>query len=243
MQLYFIRHAQSYNNALWARTWTNTGRKDDPELTDYGRQQIQVVARFLAEHSGPPPTTGDASLQNIDTFGITHLYTSLMIRSMDTANAIGKSLNLRPVVWEDLHETGGIFLTDKETGERVGLPGKNRAYFEANYPNITLPDYLDGNGWWNRPFEGSEDRIIRAQRLLDTLKERHGDSEDRVAVVSHGGFYNYFMAAVLQLPIASPSSFWFSLNNVAITRIDFEEGRTRIAYNNRVDFLPPELVT
>jgi 2,3-bisphosphoglycerate-dependent phosphoglycerate mutase len=243
MQLYFVRHGQSYNNALWDRARDSTDRKEDPELTDYGRRQAQIVARFLAEHNGPPPTTGDAGVQNIDTFGLTHLYTSLMIRSMDTANAIAQVLNLTPVVWEDLHETGGIFLDDKETGERIGLPGKNRSYFEENYPDFILPDHLNEEGWWNRPFEPHDERVLRALRLRETLQERHGDSQDRVAVVSHGGFYNYFLAAVLQIPILSPSSFWFSLNNIAITRIDFEEGRTRIAYNNRVDFLPPALVT
>ena len=243
MQLYFIRHGQSINNLLWDQSQNDAKREADPALTDYGRQQVQQVARFLAEHNGPTPTTNDAQAQNIDCFGLTHLYSSLMIRSMDTASAIAQALNLTPVVWEDLHETGGIWRRDEETGERIGLPGKNRAYFETHYPHFILPDALGESGWWNRPVERHEDYLRRARRFLEALQTRHGETDDRVAVVSHGGFYNFVLATLLNLPLADPLPVWFTLNNTAITRIDFQEQRVRIAYHNRVDFLPPALVT
>jgi broad specificity phosphatase PhoE len=62
-----------------------------------------------------------------------------------------------------------------------------------------------------------------------------------VALVSHGGFYNGFLRAVLQIPEEILG--WFALNNAAITRIDFEEKTPAIQYMNRVDHLPAELIT
>ena len=82
---------------------------------------------------------------------------------------------------------------------------------------------------------------------MQQLLERHGHTDDRVAVISHGGFYNSLLAALLALP--EPENVWFALNNAAITRIDFHDASDEfaehiaLAYMNRVDFLPPELVT
>jgi broad specificity phosphatase PhoE len=71
--------------------------------------------------------------------------------------------------------------------------------------------------------------------------ERHGDTEDRVAVVSHGLFYSFLMNVILKIP--SESRVRFAVNNTAITRIDFTGGYTTVIYQNRYDFLPPDLVT
>ncbi len=244
MQLYFIRHGQSLNNLLWDQTKDDQGRSEDPELSEYGQKQVEILAQFLAHHNGPLPTTRDANAQNIDHFGLTHLYTSPMVRSMDTAGAIARHTNLTPVVWKDLHETGGVWLQNEETGEPIGLPGNKRAFFEARYPNFILSEDLGKEGWWNSPFESHEERVMRASRFINNLKAQHGDTNDRIAVVSHGAFYNYMLGALLNLPLAyPPESIWFALNNTGITRIDFQDGRLRMAYQNRVDFLPPALVT
>lgn len=240
MQFYFIRHGQSENNALWKRTGSSKGRSEDPELTEFGRQQSEFVAQFLRRADSTVVVNG-SDVQNVAGFGITHLYSSLMVRAVATGTAIAKALDLPLVAWEDLHERGGIYLKDEETGERIGQPGKDRAYFEAYYPDLVLPDSLGDAGWWNRPFEEPEQRLIRAQRFWRDLMERHGHTDDRVAVVSHGGFYNDLLAAILNLP--ERENYWFVLNNVAITRIDFNDDRIGLIYLNRIDFLPKELVT
>ena len=71
--------------------------------------------------------------------------------------------------------------------------------------------------------------------------ERHGHTDDRVAVVSHAGFYNYLLAAILNLPVSE--GYWFVLNNTGMSRIDFYEEEIGLSYLNRVDFLPRELIT
>ncbi len=71
--------------------------------------------------------------------------------------------------------------------------------------------------------------------------ERHGDSDDRVAVISHGGFYNHVLRIILNL--AEDTDLWFSINNAAITRIDFGGENTWVQYANRAEFLPRTLIT
>ncbi len=240
MQLYFIRHGQSENNLLWETTGSETGRSHDPELTDAGRRQAQQLAKFV----GRPLTDfseDERYHMNRSGFGFTHLYCSLMVRAVATGTYVANSTGLPLTAWSDWHEGGGIYLEQEDTTELRGLPGKARSYFEKHYPDLILPDGLDEKGWWNRPFEEKEERLPRARRVLTELIKRHGETNHRVAVISHGGFYNYFLTAILGLDNDLPA--WFSLYNTAITRIDINDHRVNIVYTNRLDFLPGELIT
>ncbi len=240
MQLYFIRHAQSENNALWDRTGSSEGRSEDPGLSDVGKQQAELVAKFIGQkNEGMEENAHDP--QNRFGFGLTHLYSSLMIRSVETGTAIAEATGVPLVGWKELHETGGIYLTNPTTGEREGKPGNTRSYFQSHFPKFVLPEMITENGWWNRAFELEEELLPRAKMVLQTLLEEHGKTNDHVAIVSHGGFYNVFLTALLNLDVERRT--WFSLNNVAITRIDFREDEVFLIYMNRVDFLPKKLIT
>jgi len=240
MQLYIIRHAQSDNNALWERTGSSDGRSLDPDLTEIGRRQAALLADYLAR-ANPGETQANNDLQNRAGFGITHLYTSLMLRSVATATTIANQLGLPLHAWKDWHEGGGIYLDDEITGKPVGQPGNNRSFFEAHYPDLVLPDWLGEDGWWNRPYEERPERWLRARRILDELALRHGNTNHRVAVVSHGGFFNYVVLTLLGLD--QLDGVWFSMNNAAITRFDFEQDDRWLVYQNKVEFLPTELIT
>ncbi len=163
-----------------------------------------------------------------------------MTRAVSTGTIVAKELDLPLIAWEDIHETGGIYLDDADTGTRVGQPGRNRDYFQERYPDLVLPLTLGNIGWWNRPFEEREQRPARVERFLNELLARHGNSDDRVAIISHGGFYNYLLRAILTM---GRDDCWFTLNNVGITRIDFHTEGVDLVYLNRSDFLPRELVT
>jgi 2,3-bisphosphoglycerate-dependent phosphoglycerate mutase len=240
MQLYFIRHAQSANNALWDATGGNQGRSEDPEITALGHKQAALLAQALRQEDlHAPSTTPD--FQNRGGFRLTHLYTSLMLRSVMTGTLVAEALGLPLIAWKDVHENGGIYLDDPASGTQVGLPGKSRSYFMTHYPGLCLPDELGEEGWWNRPYEAVEERNQRASRFLEELLCRHGDSDDRVGVISHGAFYNRLLGELLHS--SSREGLWFILNNCAITRIDFREDEVALVYANRADFLPADLIT
>lgn len=239
MQLYFIRHAQSQNNLLWDMTGSNRGRSDDPELSEIGCEQARLLAQFL-NRQDPAFVPRRRDYNDRAGFGLTHLYTSLMLRAVQTASLVADALDMPLLALEDLCETGGIYLEDQESGKRVGRPGKARAFFERSYPRLVLPEGCSDNGWWNRPFEEFDQVMPRARRFWHDLLQRHGQTSDHVALFSHGDFYNCLLRVIFQL---ERSNMWLDLNNAAITRIDLLEDNVHLVYANRVDFLPNELIT
>jgi 2,3-bisphosphoglycerate-dependent phosphoglycerate mutase len=238
MQLYFIRHAQSANNHLYEETGSWDGRDSDPELTELGHRQAQRLAEHVACANEETPR---CDYVNRGKFGFTHLYSSLMVRALATAAYLSAALNLPLVVWEDLHEVGGIFVIDNETGERIGQPGRPRSELAARFPRAQLPETFGEEGWWNRSHEAVELQARRARRFVYDLIERHGGTDDCVAVVSHGGFYNFVLAELLG--IQADNGFWFSINNTGITRFNFDPEGIGLAYANRLEHLPAELIT
>lgn len=243
MELIYIRHAQSTNNALWSATGTNKVRTHDPEITEIGRQQAEHTAEYLASGDDGAPSGWAHKIQNRGGFGLTHLHCSLMVRAVATGSAIANRLGLPLHAWVDWHEEGGLYLDDEEKGARVGYPGYGRAYFAEHYPALIVPETLDDQGWWGKGFEEDPDRAERARRVVAELRERYGGTEAVVGIVSHGGFYNHFLAAIYGLP-GPTMPIRHAMNNCALSRFVFEtDGRAYIAYQNRADHLPNELLT
>ncbi len=242
MRLFFIRHAQSENNHLWDSTGSNKGRSDDPHLTETGVQQAEVLAAFL-RHAVGAGQSATRDLQKIDDFRITHIYCSLMSRAVATATTVAKALHVPLAARDDLFEVGGVYLEDDATGELIGRAGANRAFYMEHFPECELPATVTDTGWYGRQFEVAAERLPRARRLWQDLIARHGDSDDSIAIVSHGAFFNYLLAAAVGLPDPATSSTWFLLNNASISRFDYQDKQTGIVYTNRVDFLPRDLVT
>jgi 2,3-bisphosphoglycerate-dependent phosphoglycerate mutase len=247
MQLYFIRHGQSQNNANWGDP--DYMESPDPALTEAGIEQACHVSEFLRE-SQTLVNAKEWNIQNRRGFGLTHIYTSLMERAVHTAAPTARALGIPFAAWEEIHESGGIFGRDGDM-KLKGLPGKPRSYFEQHFPELGLPDHLNGTGWWNsRTFETEEECHTRTERFLADLIARHGDREgqpeQRVAIFSHGGFFVHLMFAILNTPwrqAAHGLRSWFVLNNCSISRIDFHQDGVNIAYLNRTDHLPDHLIT
>lgn len=247
MELYFIRHGQSVNNANWHIP--DYIESPDAPLTELGIEQAKHVANFLKQAQ----TIVDAKAWNIQNrfgFGLTHIYTSMMERAVCTAAPTARALGIPFAAWEEIHESGGIFARDGENKNK-GLPGRSREYFEQNFPELILPDRLNGTGWWNnRPCETEQECHLRAQKFLADLLSRHGDvegrAEHRVAIFSHGGFFDHLICAILNISweeTINANHFWFATNNCAISRFDFHPGSASISYLNRTDHLPDHLIT
>ncbi len=241
MQLYYIRHAQSTNNASWSATGSDKVRSHDPELTDIGLKQAELTAEFLAR-TDPTAQGGWAhDLQNRAGFFLTHLHCSLMVRAVATGSIIANRLGLPLHAWVDWHEEGGLYLDDEAKGERIPYPGYGRSYFAEKYPALIVPETLGDEGWWGKPFEEDADRPARGRRVVAELLERYGHTDARVGIVSHGGFYNHFLAAIYGLP-GPTLPVRHAMNNCALSRVVFDD-RPYIAYQNRAEHLPNELLT
>jgi 2,3-bisphosphoglycerate-dependent phosphoglycerate mutase len=238
MILYFVRHAQSTNNLLYSTTGSDKGRSEDPELSELGREQTKLLGAMLGSKVEENTQPG-GTINLWDGLKITHIYTSLMIRAIETALVISAQGRIKPVAMLDLHETGGICQRVNEN-EFVGLPGKPRSYFEERYPGLTLPDGINEQGWWNKPFEPQQLRLPRAKKVIAELQKKHGKTEDQVVFVSHGAFYSVFMTALLGI---EENKYFFNMYNSAITRIDFSDKGLLIQYQNRFDHLPPNMIS
>ncbi|MGB1251328.1 MAG: histidine phosphatase family protein [Candidatus Promineifilaceae bacterium] len=248
MQLYFIRHGESSNNVLWTSTNGIDGRVSDPRLTEKGERQAQRVADYLVmPYEGSDPS---ADFHNTQGFGLTHLYCSFMTRAVQTATPIAQALQLPLVAQPLIHEIHGIYKAHRE-GEkwrREPLAGEGRDYFEATFPHLVLPDTLGNEGWWAHREENNRLAMQRAAEFLAWVKATHS-ADDHIAIVSHAGFYQAFMYALLSLsgnvtiPENGYPSTIFNINNCAITRVYFDGDFRAISYTNKVTHLPPELHT
>jgi broad specificity phosphatase PhoE len=73
------------------------------------------------------------------------------------------------------------------------------------------------------------------------LRRRFAETDEKIALVTHGGFVDSLISALFSLPPADHIR--FSKHNTSITRIDITSQWTKLRYLNRVDHLPPDLIT
>lgn len=234
MRLFFIRHGQSENNALWSEKQSNVDRVSDPHLTVNGKKQVEATALFLEKCLKTEPSIEYDG-------GDIHIFCSLMDRAIQSGLIIANVLSHSLYAHLDIHECGGLYLEDPVTTERKGEPGRSLEDLKSTYPNLILPERINSSGWWNRPFEEREARRIRAKKVVNDLANRFGNSNATVIFVSHAGFYNYFLRSVLEL--RDDTEVWFDLFNGAFTLLEISEDIKNLVYSNRFDFIPKEFVT
>ncbi len=225
MELFLIRHAQSTNNILDDERL----RTMDPLLTELGVQQAELLAEHLARtlplHDGRP----------------TRLYCSAMWRALHTASIIARATGLRPEVWVDIHEHGGIYMDYGEDGGVVDYPGKTRSEILTAFPEVILPPEVTEEGWWHGGREELEACYMRAARVAAALRARL-PSEERILMISHGGFLNSLLKRLFEQEVEWP--IFYHHANTAVTYLTFSaEGHLDVCYLNRVDHLLPEMVS
>lgn len=235
MRILFIRHAQSTNNLLWDQTGSSDGRSSDPTLTELGILQAQALCENFMKYLTLP---GDNQIPQL---GKIFLYSSLMWRSLQTAQPLAEKYGLPLLGLRDLHEVGGVYLRDPETELNVGLPGKKPSELKLTYPGLQFVQKVDEEGWYNEPYESDEQAHTRAQRLVKWLMDQHFYTDHVVVLVSHGAFFNYFMTKLLR--INAPYYGWFVMNNTGVTAIEVENDQIYILFTNRLDHLPVNLIS
>ena len=253
MQLYLIRHAQSQNNVIiddhitdyqdsqGLKIYENQRFADAP-LSERGYQQAEQLGEFLVDSYLSSANGKYRDRFNFNNFDFTHLFVSPMIRTMDTAKPFVDRVDLKPIIWEDLHEQGGVWNLDQSSGQRIGFPGVTPEYIRIEYPDYRIQESMNPNDGWSRPYEEPEDCYKRSGKVLEALIEQYGKTEDRIAIVTHSYFINCILYYLFNLSTVN-REYIFVLNNASITRIDFVKKRRMLVYQNRTDFLTLDLIT
>jgi len=243
MELFIIRHGQSTNNV--SMIYDAKDREADPPLTELGQKQAAKVAAYLssAENFDHWVDRKSEERETMEGFGITRLYCSPMLRTMQTTLPISKALKLQPEVWPDLHEHGGLHLDHGDERGIEGFPGLGRAAMLEQFPGYVLPETITDAGWYDYS-HGVEDiggAMARAIRVAASLKAR-ANSQERIALVIHGTFADALVKALLNM--LPNHDVYFLMYNTGITRIDFRrDGRTVPRFMNRVAHLAPDEVS
>jgi 2,3-bisphosphoglycerate-dependent phosphoglycerate mutase len=245
MQLYLIRHGQSTNNALGD---DQTRRTYDSPLTETGKEQAQLAGKYLAtepdlELYARLPSDAPMRYEH-HPHHIHRLYCSAMHRAIQTAYPIAQSLGLKPEIWTDIHEHGGIYL--ETDGVVKGHGGRTRSQILEEFPDCVIPETVTETGWWN-PDHGMEDITLcaaRAERIAEEIRARAAaNDEESIALVTHGTFMDRMIKALLGYP-TNGEQYYYWHYNTAITRLDFtRSGRIFVRYVNRVAHLPARLIT
>ncbi len=245
MKLFLIRHAQSANNYLAEQAKLEEymdQRSAEPPITEIGQRQAQLVADHLANNAHPE-SGQERGNPHQRGYGFTRLYCSPMLRTMQTALPISKALGLKPELWMDIHEHGGIFQGDPQKGTVVDCFGLTRQEMLAQFPDYVLGDEVTDKGWWPGGYEEMEGCYQRAHRVAEQLCE-WGKTlpNERIALVAHGTFMDALLKAILGQDFAS--QFYYSHYNTAITRVDYTpRGFILLRYINRTEHLPADLIT
>ena len=245
-RLYLIRHAQSSNNQIWDGTPYHPGREPDPDITGIGHRQAQSLARHLAHPEAEPRQLPFATAERAD-YRLTHVYCSLMTRSIVTAGYVAEACGLQLEARPDIFEQHGIYHVN-EHGDLEGLPGPGRDYFEQRFPRLALPDGIDGAGWWNRPYEEEDAFVERVDGVVAATGQRLAASDEHIAMIAHGDFIDQFVNALMGVGRHRHNydNHWianWAFHNTSITRIDFVDGAHNVVYLKRIDHLPNPLVT
>ena len=188
MRLLFVRHAESEGNSE-----RRLQGHADFRLSERGRRQAAALRDRLGREGFAP----------------THVYTSPLLRSAETARIVSEGWRPEVVPWDDLKET--------DIGTFSGLTW---AEIEEAHPEAARR--FGGESDWDA-VEGAEtfdQRRERGRRVIDAVIERHGD-EDVVVLFTHGGILQYMVTALL-----GAGRVWGTpVKNTALFEFVFDRGR------------------
>jgi 2,3-bisphosphoglycerate-dependent phosphoglycerate mutase len=204
MYLLMIRHAESLGN----REYRIQGRVDYA-LSAQGLEQAHVLGQAL-----------------IDRWKPTHIYSSTLVRAVRTAEILRD-------YWATREPTATITLCPSLQEIKNGiLEGLTWAEVQAQHPELSsaLMASLD----WI-PIPGAESLKAardRAQQFVQTILAQHRN-EDRLWVVTHGGFLQYLVAAIL----GSDRTWGLSIPPTALFEFELDLERWNTVDQNRYNAL------
>ena len=230
MNLFLIRHGESENNARGI----NQSRKADPNLTSNGLRQSYALAEFLKK--GDHLSNSESFTLNVN---LDELYCSAMKRSLQTALPVSETLDIKPEIWVDLHEVGGLYFFNEYTQIEQGYLGLNRGQIKNIYPNYSIENTITDKGWWFKNKEILAESNERIESVKNKLLEK-ANQNTCIGLITHGGFISIFLSLIMSLN--QKSQVVFQSHNCGITCLSFrEKNQIIVQYINNHCFLPKHL--
>jgi len=162
MKLYFVRHGESEANLQHVIS----NYASPFGLTERGRQQVQVLADRLKDTP------------------IATMYSSPVLRAMDTADILYQALGLPYRVTEALREYNCGILEGQSDEESWRL---HRQYYE---------DWTLRHDYLSKP-EGGENFMDIQKRFLPFIESLKRDEDEHILLVGHGGLFHLMLPLVL----------------------------------------------
>jgi len=178
----------------------------DCPLTEVGLRQSELTGEYLKGK------------------GIERIYASPALRALMTARVIGRALGIRPKAWTELAERSYL----------SGEPGLSRRGLVEAFPDIDPDECMSDDrgfaeGVVDEPFPAL---YKRAERVLATLRERHGAGNAPIALVTHAHFACFFVGAALG--ITDPDGWVGAVRhyNGAVTCVELGPERNVVRFVN-----------
>lgn len=185
MNIYLIRH----------------GRQSSPlcnvnvDLAEEGKKQAHLLGKRLKSY-------------NIDA-----LYSSNLIRAVETAGILNEYLKLDHIIREEIREISFGFLEGKSNDEI------EKEFGDFKQKQLLLQEDI--------PYPGGECGREVFDRAMETVGEIIHSDKSNVVVVTHGGVIRALVSGLLGLDMSKKLLLGISLENTSITHLVYSKDRER----------------
>lgn len=166
MKIYFVRHAESVANVL--RVFSNSGWKHP--LTEKGVLQAEALAEQLAAHS------------------IHVIYSSPVMRAVQTAEILASALHLEIEITEALREWSVGIL--EGTSAQEGWDQQRRV-LEDWFVHHRLESKISGG-------ENFHEIRARFEPFVEWLVREETNQEKNIILLGHGGLYTVMLPVIFK---------------------------------------------
>ena len=198
LELYIIRHGQTFGNLGKSTEGVSFADIHDPVLTPKGQRQAQLLG------------------ERFRNYPFDAIYASGLRRAMHTATFVAENQPEKGCQTIVLHP-----LLSENGGKEEDYTGLTFAQAKEMFPRITLAEGYTENDRMISFTSGWDDyrQLERAEKVLEYIKNRHKNGA-KVAVVAHAAFNTFLFLSSLGL---DPTKLIFDPHflNTGVTKIVF----------------------
>jgi len=190
MELYLVRHGESVGNI--------SPGEDMPDcpLTDLGEKQANLVVQGLIDAE------------------ITHIISSPLIRTLQTAQPFARKINKPIIVMNNAYEIR----------ELESCKGARLSDLMEQFPEARFDEDFEPNGWHYEGYETPSSIMKRAANIVEQLKQYPENA--KIAMFAHAGLNQYLIRELIGL--TDSIHIHFRQKNTCINWFTIEKEFTRV---------------